>query len=473
MNPFPYPYWRGRTRRAAGIAACCAAVLVPATLQAAPPRPEVTAAEFHQAIRDRDLGFIQDVLVNGDPSLANATVGRGVAPLHLAAVLNLGEITEVLLTHGADPNVRSDDGFTPLHWAASRDSAAAAEVLIRHGADVNAATTRGITPLHWAANRNATNVVVILLAAGANTDAVTDNDAKPIHWAHLNEHEDAALLIADSIVTRELESERTNVVLQAELPEPPATSTDATLPTPLPLDTTDIYITRKGEQEGQALIVNIGLGETLVFEWIKPLHIWAGKYEVSNGQYRRFSPSHTSRFREKYTLDANDQPVVFVSWADAQEYCEWLNRTYQDRLPKGFRFRLPFALEWTLLARCGENRTYPWGNAWPPAYGNFSDLTAREHLSEWHGIPHYDDGQVVTCPVAKSGMNEWGLYGMAGNVWEWCEDWYSSERRYRVRRGGSWDFDGEPNVRINAIGFDRPEVRDDTIGFRIVASMTK
>jgi formylglycine-generating enzyme required for sulfatase activity len=80
---------------------------------------------------------------------------------------------------------------------------------------------------------------------------------------------------------------------------------------------------------------------------------------------------------------------------------------------------------------------------------------------------------VVTCPVSQSGYNEWGIYGLAGNVWEWCLDWYTAKREYRVRRGGSWDFDTEPNLRINTIGFDRPEVRDDTIGFRVVASMDR
>ena len=64
-----------------------------------------------------------------------------------------------------------------------------------------------------------------------------------------------------------------------------------------------------------------------------------------------------------------------------------------------------------------------------------------------------------TCKVGSYQPNKLGLYDMHGKVWEWCDDWYDRGKRYRVRRGGSWDFDGEPNLRILALGFDRPEVR--------------
>jgi formylglycine-generating enzyme required for sulfatase activity len=189
---------------------------------------------------------------------------------------------------------------------------------------------------------------------------------------------------------------------------------------------------------------------------------------VSNGQYRRFNPRHTSMFREDFTLDANDQPVVCVSWDDARKYVAWLNRNYAAAIPKGWKVRLPREDEWEYVARCGGRRIYPWGNAWPPAYGNFSDLAARRSLSDWSGIRGYDDGFPVTCPVTQSGANEWGLYGMAGNVWEWCEDWYDASKKYKVRRGGGWDFDTQDALRVDARGFDRPEAKYDTIGFRLV-----
>lgn len=480
---------------------------------------EFSPLAIHQAVRTNDIGYLQDLVINGDPSLVNAVLGRGVTPLHVAAVQDRDEAAELLLQHGAEVNAKTTTGFTPLHWAASRNARATADVLLRHGADVNARSSTGITPLHWAAIHAATNVIPLLLDAGAEPEAETDSGAQPLHWAYLGKSDESAMLIADRIVTLEMESEKTNVVQMAEEPAPeaapvedlepmevatepaaaetvagevaeapmpsaeevpapetPETPTDAVAevkpPEPQP-PKTDIYITRTGETKGQALIVNIGLGETIVLEWVSSLKLWVGKHEISNGQFRRFRPTHNSRFRENFTLDGNDQPVVYVSWQDAQDFCEWLNRTYRDRLPRGFEFRLPYAAEWTLLARCGENRKYPWGNRWPPTYGNLADLTAHEKLVEWHGISGYDDGFPVTCPVSQSGVNEWGLYGMAGNVWEWCLDAYPGDGRYKMRRGGSWDFDTEPNLRVSAIGFDRPEVRDDTIGFRIVASMPR
>jgi len=436
-------------------------VLVGMTLAAA-------ATPVHRAVRDNDVGYLRDLLVNTAPSQVNAVVGRGVTPLHLAAVLDHAEAVGLLLRHGADIDARSDGGFTPLHWAASRDSLASARLLVGSGADVAAESLKGITPLHWAANRDSTNVVRFLLDAGADVDRETETGATPLHWALMKDDTLSAEMLADVIITRQMESELTNpppVVATEQPPDmpPESVATDAIA--------TDIYISPAGKDKGRALIVEIGMGQTLVFEWVRPLNLWAGKYEVTNAQFRRFRPSHSSMFREDFTLDGPDQPVVQVNWDDAEAFCEWLNRTYGDRLPRGFKFRLPMALEWTLLARCGESRRYPWGNRWPPRYGNYSDLTARENLTEWRGIRGYDDGFTVTCPVSKSGINEWGLYGMGGNVWEWCLDWYTTDRKYKVRRGGSWDFDAEANLRINAIGFDRPTVKDDTIGFRVVASV--
>lgn len=460
-----------RAQRTHAFALSVVALLVIGALPCRAATENASHKDVHQAVRDNDIGFLQDLLVNANPDFVNSTIGRGVTPLHLAAALNHEDAARLLLGHGAVCDARTSDGFTPLHWAAGRDALAVATLLIAADADVNAQSSKRITPLHWAANRNATNVIALLLEAGADPVAENDTGAQPIHWAHLSEYAEAAMLIADRIVSEQIDSERSNVVVEAEAAVPPVEpDAPSLLPELAALTETDIYIAKQGTNDNRALIVNIGLGQTMVLEWVKPIGLWAGKYEVTNGQFRRYRPTHNSRFRESFTLNGNDQPAVLVSWRDAQDFCDWLNKTYRDRLPEGFIFRLPYSVEWTYLARCGENRKYPWGNQWPPVYGNFADLTARENLTEWQGIPQYDDGAAVTCPVTESGMNAWGIYGLAGNVWEWCEDDYSADSRYKVRRGASWDFDGEPNMRISAIGFDRPTVKDDTIGFRIVAS---
>ncbi|MDA0989406.1 MAG: SUMF1/EgtB/PvdO family nonheme iron enzyme [Verrucomicrobia bacterium] len=426
------------------------------------------ATPLHKAVRDNDIGLVRDLLVNGEPGATHAVIGRGVTPLHLAVALDHVEAAELLIHFHASIEAETEGGFTPLHWAASRDATRCVRLLLDNGARIDALSIKGITPLHWAANRGATNAVLQLVGAGADVMRQTENGATPLHWAMTDDSSTAAEIIAGRVVEVQLVLDATNAAVMPADDDAVIADDDPVVSDPV---RPEIYITPTTENSGRALIVDIGLGEVLVFEWVEALNVWAGKYEISNGQYRRFRPSHNSLFRETFSLDGNQQPVVNVSWHDAVEFCEWLNRTYQDRLPKDFHFRLPLALEWMALARCGENRIYPWGNRWPPPYGNFADLTAREQLSEWQGVEGYDDGFPVTCPVSLSGVNEWGIYGMAGNVWEWCQDWQTRKRRYKVRLGGSWDFDTEPNLRIETVGFDRPDLRDDTIGFRVFASL--
>jgi len=221
---------------------------------------------------------------------------------------------------------------------------------------------------------------------------------------------------------------------------------------------------------GKVLLVPIGLGQTLTFVWVEPLKIWVGKYEIANGQYRVFRPGHYSPDYETLSLDGDDQPAVSVTWQDAEDLREWLNVSFHDRIPRSTEFRLLSSDEWTACARCGTDRRYPWGDEMPPTYGNYSDVASRRRLPMWRGIGNYNDGFPVTCPVDKSGANEWGLYGMGGNVWEWCEDWYDDKRTAKVRRGGSWDFDGEACLRADWRGFDRPDARYNTIGFRLVVA---
>ena len=178
-------------------------------------------------------------------------------------------------------------------------------------------------------------------------------------------------------------------------------------------------------------------------------------------------------FYEDFTMDNPNQPVVYVSWNDANDFCNWLNQNYHDSIPLGTKFRLPKSKEWKTIAKCGDARIYPWGNSWPPARGNLSDLTARKSFTNWEGIRLYDDGYAVTSPVTNSAANKWGICGLDGNVQEWCQDWYDQDHTLKIRHGGCWDFGNSTSLKINAHGFDRPEAKYDTIGFRVVVAQEK
>jgi iron(II)-dependent oxidoreductase len=176
------------------------------------------------------------------------------------------------------------------------------------------------------------------------------------------------------------------------------------------------------------------------------------KYEVTNAQYRRFvqATGHreprdilNNRPWSGKNFSGDNQPVVSVSWEDAKAYCEWAGK------------RLPTDAEWGKAARGGlEGMKYVWGDDWPPprGAGNFR-------------IEGYADGYSYPAPVGSFDPNGYGLYDMAGNVSEWCADWFALHKDYysgsprrnpsgpssgtvRVTRGGSWGHDEAHFLRV-------------------------
>jgi formylglycine-generating enzyme required for sulfatase activity len=177
---------------------------------------------------------------------------------------------------------------------------------------------------------------------------------------------------------------------------------------------------------GQDYAVDLGDGVTMEFVWVAALNAWVGKYEVTNEEFRRFRAEHDSGdFEEdnrKFSLNGPRQPVVRVSYDSAVAFAEWLSEREGIR-GSGSRVRLLTGSEWTAIARCGTNRRFPWGEGMPPTRGNYSDLTAREVFGRgWPSLDGYRDGNPVAAPVEQSGRNEWGLYGVGGNVWEWTSE---------------------------------------------------
>jgi len=171
-------------------------------------------------------------------------------------------------------------------------------------------------------------------------------------------------------------------------------------------------------------------------------------------------------------LERLDHPVVHISWNDAKAYCEWS------------RTRLPTEAEWELAARGGlEQATFPWGDELTPGgehrcniwQGKFPDLNTVE------------DGYPGTAPVHAFAPNGHGLFNVAGNVWEWCEDTFSPRYHQvtgcenpfhdapapaRSLRGGSFlCHDSYCNrYRVSARSSNTPDSSASNLGFRVARS---
>jgi len=201
------------------------------------------------------------------------------------------------------------------------------------------------------------------------------------------------------------------------------------------------------------------------------------KYEVTNAEYVEFlnaMGSHVGRCGNHDCIDTKDDapdshilyegsryvvergyenhPVIKVSWYGAKAYCERYGK------------RLPTEAEWEKAARGAEEVVYPWGNEFDSHRLN-SDYRVGD-----------------TTPVGSypGGASPYGAYDMAGNIWEWVDDWYQAYpgsdcrsdlfgRKYKVVRGGSWNHPGS-DARCACRDIAHPARRLRVVGFRCAAT---
>lgn len=189
---------------------------------------------------------------------------------------------------------------------------------------------------------------------------------------------------------------------------------------------------------------------------------WIDKFEVTVGSFRQYCTATKYKYQwelmEPYWRYHDDYPMVRVTWKEAQDYCKWVGGD------------LPTEAEWEKAARGTDGRTYLWNTDW--------DTSKCINFESSQGHP----SKGGTCATDKS---PYGVMDMAGNVTEWCRDWYDkdyyasspkkepsgpSEGKYRVIRGGNWgDLLGIPDS-FRCAYRDRigPKAAVFYIGFRCV-----
>lgn len=190
-------------------------------------------------------------------------------------------------------------------------------------------------------------------------------------------------------------------------------------------------------------------------------------YETTNAHYKRYLDATGARApllfrRGTYRPGLANHPVVYVSWKDADAFCRWRGK------------RLPNEAEWEKAARGDDGRHFPWGMQFDANLANTPQYSLSRGISVSKG---------GTMPVGsfEGGKSPYGLYDMAGNVYEWVSNWYMPYpgnqypnihygRRNKVLRGGSWYDCMSYGCGLSSPVYNRsrftPEIKNKGFGFR-------
>ena len=197
---------------------------------------------------------------------------------------------------------------------------------------------------------------------------------------------------------------------------------------------------------------------------------YMSRFPVTNAEYKQFDPNHA---RKRAAGAGAQHPVIYVSSLEAIKYCQWLS-TRERR-----KYRLPTEAEWEYAARGTDGRKYPWGNY--DRRGDVANFADRNTVFAWSDR-EISDGFAESSPVGAFplGASPFGMEDMAGNVWEWCHDFFEDYRgtpkvnprgatsgAKRAYRGGSWKSRFN-SLRTTTRGSNTPSFSCNDLGFRIV-----
>jgi formylglycine-generating enzyme required for sulfatase activity len=201
---------------------------------------------------------------------------------------------------------------------------------------------------------------------------------------------------------------------------------------------------------------------------------WMGKYEVTQGQWKRVIGKLPGELTAALG-DGDNFPVGNVNYPEAEAFCRKLTELGRQSgdLPNDSKFRLPTEAQWEYACRAGTKTATCFGDKLSSKQANFQG-------EPYNGA---EEGPSLkrAAKVGSYPANAWGLHDMHGNVYEWCRDWYHQKLpggddpdlsavsgTSRVRRGGGWTDDGMACRSARRLRFE-PERRYDHIGFRVAA----